>query len=134
MTDYHEFQHGRLSHICTKKVIQYSLQNLVCGCIFRIGIGNLKWIQGKFKSQTYQTKIVNDIDLVGECLILLLCRFIIQYDNAHCHRSVSTLSFLTEWQIDILNWPANFHDANQIENLWHSIKIKMNDLEHFFMS
>ena len=61
-------------------------------------------------------------------MVFPLGRFILQYDNVPCHLSTSTLSDLTERHIDVLDWPANYPDANQIENLWHFIKIKINDL------
>lgn len=122
------FHHEGLSPICTKKVVLHGVQIHVWGCFSRFGVGILKRIHGTLNSETYQNKIINDIDVVGKCLVFPLHRFILQHDNAPCHRSASTLSFISERQIDTLDWPANSPDANPIENLWHLIKIKMNDL------
>ena len=52
-------------------------------------------------------------------------KWLMQDDNSPCHRSSLTLSFQ---HINILDWHENSPDANSIENLWHLIKIKMNDL------
>lgn len=122
------FDHEKLSPICTKKFVLHGAQIHVWGCFSRFGVGILKRIHGTLNSESYQNKIINDIDLVGKCLVFPLHRFILQQDNAPCHRSASTLSVIRERQIDILDWPANSPDANPIENLWHLIKTKLNDL------
>jgi len=122
------FQNERFSPICTKKIIQHGAQVHVWGCFSRFGVGILKRIQGKLNSEAYQTKILNDMNLVGHCIVFPLRTFIMQHDNAPCHRSASTVSYLTEQHIEVLDWPANSPDANPIENLWHFIKMKLNDL------
>ena len=101
----------------------------VCGCFSRFGVGILKQIQGKLNFEVYQTKIVNDINIVVNCVVFPQDRFILQNDNAPCHRSAPTLYFLTERYIDVLDWPASSPDANPIENLWNFIKMKINNLE-----
>jgi len=85
----------------------------------------LKRIQGKLNSEAYQTKIVNDINILA---IAWLSMCVGSYCNAPCHLSASTLSFLTERHINVSDWPANSYDANPVENLWHFINMKINDL------
>ena len=97
------FQNERFSLICTKKGIQHGTQVHVWGCFSRFGVGILKRIQGKFNSEAYQTKIVNDINIVSNCVVFHLPMFILQHDNAPFHRSASTLSFLAERHIDELD-------------------------------
>ena len=114
------------------------------GCFLRFGVGILKRIQGKLNSEAYQTKIVNDINIVGNCVVFHLCRFILQHDNGSCHWSASTLSFLTERHIDV-SWcqsdrklvafhkdeindlglmnvkPVSSQMWKEIQNIWYNI-------------
>ncbi|KAF9106236.1 Galactose-3-O-sulfotransferase 3 [Mortierella sp. AM989] len=49
-------------------------------------------------------------------------RFIFQQDNAKVHIATLAMQYLLESKIRILEWPANFHDLNPIENLWAYLK------------
>ena len=66
------------------------------------------------------------IYIIGKCLVFPQRSFIFQHDNAPCYRSASTISFLEDHNICLLDWPASSPDANPIENLWHIIKSKIN--------
>ena len=85
--------------------------------------GILKRIRSNMNSTVYQDILTNEIDLIGKCLVFPQRSFIFQHDSAPCHQSVSTVSFLEDHNICLLDWPANSFDANPIENLWHIIKI-----------
>ena len=47
---------------------------------------------------------------------------IFMHDGAPCHRSQIVKKFLTDNQINVLNWPGNSPDLNPIENLWSRMK------------
>ena len=79
-------------------------------------------------STVYQDILTNEIELIGKCLVFPQRSFIFQHDNAPCHRLASTVSFLEDHNICLIDWPANSPDANPIENLWHIIKSKINNL------
>ena len=59
---------------------------------------------------------------MGQCLVFPVKEFIFQYDMAPLYRSVSTIAFLANKNVPVLDWLGNSPDANPIENLWHIMK------------
>jgi transposase len=116
------FSYESLSPRCTKKVMQHGPQVHVWGCFSKFGVGVLKRINGNLNAEKYQKEIINDIDIVGQCLRFPEKSFIFQQDLAPAHKATSTTRFLNEMNVEVLDWPANSPDANPIENLWHIIK------------
>jgi hypothetical protein len=45
-------------------------------------------------------------------------KYIFQQDNAPCHASKSTISWLKNKKIKTINWPPRSPDLNPTENLW----------------
>jgi len=68
-------------------------------------------------STVYQDILTNEIDLIDKFLVFHRRSFIFQHDNAPYHRSASTVSFLEDHNICLIDWPANSTDDNSIENL-----------------
>ena len=116
------------SQICTRKVIGYGTQVHAWGCYSRNGVEILKRIRGNMNSTVYQDILTNEINLIDKCLVFPRRSFLFQHDNTPCHWSASTVSFLEDYNICLLDWPVNSPDANPIENLWHIIKSKINTL------
>ena len=98
------------------------------GCFSHLGVDILKRIKGNINSAIYQDLLVNDIDLIAKCLVFPLQRFIFQHDNVSCDRSALAVSLLTDHNISLLDFPANYPDANPTEILWRIIKNKVNTL------
>lgn len=52
---------------------------------------------------------------------------IFMQDNAPCHKAKTAMSFLQEERVEYLDWPAQSPDLNPIENLWHTLGVKVMD-------
>jgi len=82
---------------------------------------------GKYEDQK-RSGIISDIEIMGQCLVFPANEFIFQHHLVPCHRSASTIAFLANKNVPVLNWPGDFSDANHIENLWHIMKAKLRDM------
>lgn len=92
------------------------------GSISFKGVGDLIPIVGTMNQNQY-LKILNEHAfpsgdrLIGES-------FVLQQDNAPCHKSKMIKTFMTENCIETLDWPPQSPDLNVIENVWSYIKRK----------
>ena len=88
---------------------------------FSYGMECMKFVEKTLKLDDYQ-QILKDglIPTIEEQYPQ--ANAIFQQDLEPCHKSKSTKKYLTERNIEILPWPANFPDLNPIENVWSDIK------------
>ena len=61
---------------------------------------------------------------MGQCLVFPAKEFICQHNLAPCHRSASTIAFLANKNVPVLDWPGNSPDDNPIKNLWHMLRLQ----------
>lgn len=52
---------------------------------------------------------------------------VFQHDSAPCHKAKKVSKFLSDNNIDVLDWPGNSPDLNPIENCWHIMKTKLSE-------
>lgn len=92
------------------------------GCVCFNGIGDLVPINGTM-NQGHYLSILNDHALLaGDRLIGQ--DFILQQDNAPCHKAKMISKFLRDLDVQLLDWPPQSPDLNIIENVWAYIKRK----------
>lgn len=92
------------------------------GCVCFNGLGDLVPIDGTMNQSKY-IHVLND-HAFPSANRLIGQSFILQQDNAPCHKARSITNFLTDIEVNTLDWPPQSPDLNIIENVWAYIKRK----------
>ena len=97
------------------------------GCITYFGVGDAYRFKGGVDSEMY-VKVLRDYVLASrDWCGMEPSTFIFQQGNAPIHSSLAAITFLTENNISVLEWPANSPDMNIIEGIWSYIKKRLDD-------
>ena len=94
------------------------------GCVTYHRVGKLVPVDGIINSEKY-------INILDENLWPVIAKhfidrpYIFQDDNAPVHRSKLATNWKTENKINGMTWPAQSSDLNIIENIWRTIKIRL---------
>ena len=96
---------------------------MIWGMLASTGLFWVKFLDGKVNSEKY-------IQVLDEAKGILDGHFgdnnyILQQDNCSIHKSVRTLKWLSESEIEVLEWPAKSPDLNIIENMWSFLSYKV---------
>ncbi|KAL4470152.1 hypothetical protein ABPG72_009077 [Tetrahymena utriculariae] len=112
------------SNQCKQKV-KYPTRVHVWGMISYEGGVFLKKIDGKLNSETY-------IEILSEAFENFdqneLNNYMFQQDLASCHTSKKTLNWLSEQNIELLEWMPKGADFSPIEKCWSFIKDELDKL------
>ena len=105
---------------CVAPAVQQGGESvMVLGCITFEGPGELHFVDGSMNSDSY-CRIMEEVML--PCVTRLLGEsFILQPDNAPCHKSRQTMQWFADNDVEVLPWPARSLDLNPIENIWNTM-------------
>lgn len=109
---------------CISPGVNKKLSVMIWGSMTFNGVGTLCRVNGTINSEKY-------IQILDEHLWPVIARhfpndrYLFMDDNAPVHRSRVTNAYKTENDLHSLEWPAQSPDLNPIENLWLTIKRKL---------
>ena len=112
-----------LSPACTVPTVKHGGGSImVWGCMSAAGVHHLTVCDGTLNSAKY-CAILETHMLPSACALFRRGQnWMFQQDNAPCHTSRSSRTWLQEHSIQVLEWPAQSPDMSPIENLWWIIK------------
>ncbi|MDF4419950.1 transposase, partial [Vibrio parahaemolyticus] len=112
-----------LSPACTVPTVKHGGGSImVWGCMSAAGVGHLTVCDGTLNSTKYCTILETHMLPSARALFRRGKNWMFQQDNAPCHTSKASRTWLQEHSIQVLEWPAQSPDMSPIENLWWIIK------------
>uniref|UniRef100_A0A4W6DQP0 Tc1-like transposase DDE domain-containing protein n=1 Tax=Lates calcarifer TaxID=8187 RepID=A0A4W6DQP0_LATCA len=112
-----------LSRACTVPTVKHGGGSImVWGCISAAGVGHLTVCDGTLNSAKYCAILETHMLPSAHALFRQGQNWMFQQDNAACHTSRASRTWLQEQCIHFLEWPAQSLDMSPIENLWWIIK------------
>ncbi len=97
---------------------------MIWGAMSSVVVGPLGFLKTKVTAPVYQ-EILEHFVLPSADQLFKDADFIFQQDLSPAHTAKSTKSWLNNYGVCVLDWPANSPDLNPIENLRCIVKRKM---------
>ena len=117
-------KHEGFHESCLKRTVKFPAGQMIWGCMSNKGVAPLCFIDGTVNANKYQ-------NILQEHLLPSMQQFncsenmIFQQDGASCHTAKSSIKWLNDHKIKVMEWPSSSPDLNPIENLWGQIKKKL---------
>ena len=114
----------KLSAKCTKKTVKFGGRSvMVFGMFSSQGTTPLVRLQTRINAQIYKNIVQDHVVPIIENSGFDRATFM--QDNAPCHKAKVVMSYLSEQDFEIMDWPPQSPDLNPIENLWKTFGVKV---------